>query len=113
MFSEITNFTKELQVLTEDMMNYLKKSGDAVRKHSSLFTGTLYFLLEIRLPQNLAKVDLVICDLCVISNFPRMVFHIRDKIKTHCASYTAYFAADRNDKLENGCEFSVYSKLKE
>ena len=26
-------------------------------------------ILEIRLPQNLAKIDLVIRDLCVISNF--------------------------------------------
>ena len=46
------------------------------------FSDQKYLLLEIRLPQNLAKLDLVICDLCA-------------KTKTHCASYIVDVTADR------------------
>ena len=35
------------------------------------------------------------------------------KSNTHCASYIVHeLTADHTDKLENGCQFSVNSKLK-
>ena len=64
------------------------------------------YLLEIRLAQNPAKVDLLIWDLCVISNFK--VFQIKAESKKHCASYIEDdLAADRTDKLENGYQFTI------
>ena len=43
-------------------------------------------ILEIRLPKNLAKVDLVICDLHVISNFKA---GLSNQAQKHCASFRA------------------------
>ena len=66
--------------------------------------------LEIQLLQNLVKVDLVIYGRFVTKN---LVFQIRGKNNTQCASYIVNeITADRTDKLENGCQFGVDSKLK-
>ena len=50
---------------------------------------------------------------CLSHKISRLMFQIRAKTNTHCASYIVdEVIADRTDKLENGCQFSVYSKLK-
>ena len=44
------------------------------------------------------------CDLKI----SRLVFQIRAKSEKHCASYIVdELTADRTDKLENGCQFTM------
>ena len=40
-----------------------------------------------------------------------LVFHIRTQTNTHCEKFiVSELTADRTEKLENGCHFSVHSK---